>query len=709
MEGLSVAMSLIGATLITLCSGGISDWLGRRPMLIVSSMFYFVSGVLMLWSPNVYSLLCARLLDGFGIGLAVTFVPLYISEMSPPEIRGVLSTLSQFTYSSGIFLSYSFVFCMSLTESSSWRLMLGVLFAPSLIYFALTLFYLPESPRWLMSKGRVLEARQVLQRLRGTQDVSSQLTSSSSSYYDRSIICELALLVEGLEVGHETAVEEYVIGPPNEVVDEEKQSNEKEEIKVLMAEGISSMVALRLPPGNTSFLSAASLSKQTSVLSIDPVVSLFDTLHDKSDDKLGTTSNSVFATSSYNEHQQPRQHADNEGGYTSDDLRSPLISRQTTGQGNTMMTSSLSGGSSFKTTSQCDHHQSTPASIGGGWQLAWKWKEAGEGSSSSADHNNNNNNNNNNNGDLKRVYLHKDGDGDQNSHNHELVKAGALVSQSALSSCTAKLLTDDHHPALGAAAMIHPCAAAVTKGPNWKDLFEPGVKHALIVGMGIQMVQQFLGINAVLYYTPQILEQAGVQVLLADMGISSTSSSLLISAVMTLLMLPCVVIAMRLMDVSGRRYYFILCSLSLLLNTNPVLTVSLVILVMTRYIEVGSNIGKAAVSTVSVITYSCFFAMGFGPIPNILCAEIFPTRVRGVCIGICGITFWICNIMITYSLPMMLSWIGLGGVFSIFAVASLVSWGFVYLKVPETKGMPLEVITEFFSLGAKPAAAPPNS
>lgn len=66
-------------------------------------------------------------------------------------------------------------------------------------------------------------------------------------------------------------------------------------------------------------------------------------------------------------------------------------------------------------------------------------------------------------------------------------------------------------------------------------------------------LSQLLGINAVMLYTPQILEQAGVQVILSNLGISSESSSLLISAVMTMLMLPCVVIAMRLMDVSGRR------------------------------------------------------------------------------------------------------------------------------------------------------------
>lgn len=68
------------------------------------------------------------------------------------------------------------------------------------------------------------------------------------------------------------------------------------------------------------------------------------------------------------------------------------------------------------------------------------------------------------------------------------------------------------------------------------------------------MTLQFSGINGVLYYTPQILEEAGVEVLLSNMGISSESASFLISAFTTLLMLPCIGVAMRLMDVSGRRW-----------------------------------------------------------------------------------------------------------------------------------------------------------
>lgn len=122
-----------------------------------------------------------------------------------------------------------------------------------------------------------------------------------------------------------------------------------------------------------------------------------------------------------------------------------------------------------------------------------------------------------------------------------------------------------------------------------------------------------------------------------------------------------------------------------------------------------STVVHAVISTLSVVVYFCFFVMGFGPVPNILCAEIFPTRVRGLCIAICALTFWIGDIIVTYSLPVMLNSVGLAGVFGMYAVVCLISWVFVFLKVPETKGMPLEVITEFFSVGAKQASAAKNN
>ncbi|KAK8648055.1 hypothetical protein V6N13_128817 [Hibiscus sabdariffa] len=126
----------------------------------------------MIWSPNVYVLLLGRLLDGFGVGLAVTLVPVYISETAPAETRGLLNTLPQFTGSTGMFLSYCMVFGMSLMTIPNWRLMLGVLSILSLVYFALIVLFLPESPRWLVSKGRISEAEKVLQRLRGREDVA---------------------------------------------------------------------------------------------------------------------------------------------------------------------------------------------------------------------------------------------------------------------------------------------------------------------------------------------------------------------------------------------------------------------------------------------------------------------------------------------------------------------------------------------------------
>ncbi|KAJ6927829.1 monosaccharide-sensing protein 2-like [Populus alba x Populus x berolinensis] len=692
IEGLIVAMSLVGATLITMCSGPVSDLLGRRPLLIISSVLYFVSGLIMLWSPNVYVLLLARLLDGFGIGLAVTLIPVYISETAPSEIRGLLNTLPQFTGSGGMFLSYCMVFGMSLMEAPSWRLMLGVLFIPSIIYFLLTVFFLPESPRWLVSKGRMLEAKKVLQRLRGREDVAG----------------ELALLVEGLGVGADTSIEEYIIGPANDFTDDHDISADKDQIKLYGSEQGLSWVARPVSGQSTIGLASrrGSMASQNVPL-MDPLVTLFGSVHEKLPEQ-GSMRSMLFPHfgSMFNVGEnQPRNedwdvesHAregedyasDGDAGDSDDNLQSPLISRQTTSMDKDMDPPGNGSMANTRHGSLIPGNDGEPGGstgIGGGWQLAWKWSEREDQDGKE--------------GGFKRIYLHQGGapgsrrgslvslNGTDGHPDADYVQAAALVSQPAL--YPKELL--NQHPV--GPAMVHP-SETVARGPSWRDLFEPGVKHALAVGVGLQILQQFAGINGVLYYTPQILEQAGVGVLLSNLGLSSASTSLLISALTTLLMLPCIAVAMRLMDISGRR--------TLLLTTIPVLIVSLILLVLGSLVDLGSVV-NASISTVSVVLYFCFFVMGFGPVPNILCAEIFPTRVRGLCIAICALTFWICDIIVTYTLPVMLKSVGLAGVFGLYAVVCIISFVFVYLKVPETKGMPLEVISEFFAVGAKQVAA----
>ncbi|KAM4122395.1 hypothetical protein ACJW30_01G080200 [Castanea mollissima] len=656
VEGLVVAMSLIGATVITTFSGPVSDWLGRRPMLIISSVLYFISGLVMLWSPNVYVLLLARLLDGFGIGLAVTLAPVYISETAPPEIRGQLNTLPQFTGS-------------------------GV-------------FYLPESPRWLVSKGKMTQAEKVLQRLRGREDVSG----------------EMALLVEGLGLGGETSIEEYIIGPADELADGLEPTADKDTIRLYgPEEGLQWDAKPVTGQSSLGLASRQGSMVNQSVPLMDPLVTLFGSVHENLPESGSTRSmlfpnfGSMFSTAEppvktdrWDEESQHREGDDymsEAAGEDSDDnLHSPLISRQTTSLEKDMVPPTSHG-----SVLSMRHHSSlmqgtgetvSSTGIGGGWQLAWQWTER-EGEDGKKE------------GGFKRIYLHQEGGpgtrrgslvslpGGDVPAEGEYIQAAALVSQPAL--YTKELM--EQHPV--GPAMVHPAETA-SKGPIWAALLQPGVKRALFVGIGIQLLQQFSGINGVLYYTPQILEDAGVEVLLADLGLSSESASFLISAVTTLLMLPCIVLGMRLMDTAGRR--------KLLLATIPVLVVSLIILVFSQLVTI-STVVNAALSTACVVIYFCVFVTAYGPIPNILCSEIFPTRVRGLCIAICALVYWISDIIVTYSLPVLLEVAGLGGIFGIYAVVCVISWIFIYLKVPETKGMPLEVITEMFAVGASQAAA----
>ncbi|XP_024013749.1 monosaccharide-sensing protein 3 isoform X2 [Eutrema salsugineum] len=676
IEGLIVAMSLIGATLITTFSGPVSDRVGRRSMLVLSSLLYFLSSIVMFWSPNVYVLLFARLLDGFGIGLAVTLVPIYISETAPSEIRGLLNTFPQFCGSGGMFLSYCLVFAMSLQESPSWRLMLGVLSIPSIIYFVLAAFFLPESPRWLVSKGRMDEARQVLQRLRGREDVSG----------------ELALLVEGLGVGKDTSIEEYVIGPDNEESENGHELPRKDQIKLYGPEDGQSWMAK--PVKGQSSLALA--SRHGSMLQrggslVDPVVTLFGSIHEKlpsenmnvsSRSMIFPNMGSILGMMGRQDSQWDPERNNEDSSDQDESLNSPLLSPQTTEPDEcnqrTVGTMHRRQSSLFMANVG---ETATATSIGGGWQLAWKYNDKVGADGKKV------------NGGLQRMYIHEENAHNKNNNNIGISRRGSLLSFN-----TEADVHDQENGYIQAAALVSQASMipgvkgetamfpkeVKAAGPGWRELWEPGVKRALMVGVGLQILQQFAGINGVMYYTPQILEETGVSGLLKNLGISAESSSLLISALTTFLMLPCIIVSMR----------------SLMLSTIPILILSLLTLVIGSLVKLGGTT-NALMSTISVMVYLSCFVMGFGAIPNILCSEIFPTSVRGLCITICALTFWICDIIVTYTLPVMLKSLGLAGVFGIYAFVCAVAWVFVYLKVPETKGMPLEVISEFFSVGAK--------
>ncbi|GAU28097.1 hypothetical protein TSUD_223380 [Trifolium subterraneum] len=662
LEGLIVSMSFITGTVVTIFSGTISDMVGRRPMLITSSVMFILSGLVMLWAPNVIIVLLSRVIGGIAIALAVTFNPLYISEIAPPDIRGQLNTLTQFACSGGMFLAYILVFSMSLLPSPSWRVMLSIISIPSVAYFLLAVFYLPESPRWLVSKGRIHEAEKVLQRLRRVEDVS--------------------------------AIEEYVVAPASEIL--VNQEAGKDYIKLygpnegvtMIAQpvnGQGSMLSRSMLSQHGSYPSRSMLSQQGSFASQaaaslkDPIVNLFGSLHEStlldnsgSRSMLMNKSNSIFSMGGDPE-------ASPFG--TSDNLRAPLMSFQggaDRGFGSKDMLGMTSNSSLVH-----GHDVETPRNrdIGGGWQLVYKSTDDAMGGKREG---------------LQRVYLHAD-------------PSAAAVSQSPRVSFVSTSGYDlDGGDAFQAAGIVSRSVLgtsdaltmipeAAVKGPKWKALLEPGVKRALIVGIGLQILQQAAGINGFLYYAPQILEQAGVGALLSNLGLSSISASFLVNIITTFCMLPCIAIAIRLMDVAGRR--------SIMLYTIPILIVCLLLLVLKQFFQL-SSILDAAISAISVIVYESVFCMGLGVIPNIICAEIFPTSVRGICISLTSLTYWVCTLAVTLTFPYLLQILGLSGVFALFVGGCVISWIFVYLKVPETKGMPLEVIIEFFAIGAKPGTDP---
>ncbi|MDX2151587.1 MAG: sugar porter family MFS transporter [Bryobacteraceae bacterium] len=152
---------LFGCVLGASIAGWLSDRFGRRRLLMVAALLFGLSALAAALPRNLPEFVVARFAGGVAVGVASLLAPLYIAEVSPPKVRGRLVSLNQMAIVSGILLAYFVNWLLSFQGQSSWRWMFAAAAVPSLAFFV-ALFFVPESPRWLVEKGRDQEALHVL-------------------------------------------------------------------------------------------------------------------------------------------------------------------------------------------------------------------------------------------------------------------------------------------------------------------------------------------------------------------------------------------------------------------------------------------------------------------------------------------------------------------------------------------------------------------
>jgi len=168
--GWSVASLSLTATLAMMFAGPLSDKFGRRVVLKYAALLYAFSALLSALAPTFIILVIARMIAGAGVGISLILAPMYIAELSPADQRGKMVSFNQLNIVIGISVAFftnylivhlaksdaSWVETLKIREYN-WRWMLGIEFFPAVIYFFL-LFFVPQSPRWLIMKGKLDEA-----------------------------------------------------------------------------------------------------------------------------------------------------------------------------------------------------------------------------------------------------------------------------------------------------------------------------------------------------------------------------------------------------------------------------------------------------------------------------------------------------------------------------------------------------------------------
>jgi sugar porter (SP) family MFS transporter len=173
MKGWAVSSAILGAVTGPLFGMWFTERLGRRKTMMLAAFFFMVSTVGSAWAATIWDFGIWRFMGGVGIGLAMMSSPIYIAELSPPHMRGVLVNVNQLSNVIGINLAVIVGYIFSF-EGWGWRYMFMAQAVPVVLLIA-GLLFIPESPRWLASRGRTAEALDVLTKINGEAIAGNEL------------------------------------------------------------------------------------------------------------------------------------------------------------------------------------------------------------------------------------------------------------------------------------------------------------------------------------------------------------------------------------------------------------------------------------------------------------------------------------------------------------------------------------------------------
>ena len=181
--GITVSIALLGTVIGAMCSGVLGDRLGGRESLRILALFYVISALGCAFAWSWPALLFFRFIGGLGIGGSSVLGPVYIAEIAPAKWRGLLVGSFQINVVVGILVAYLSNYLIGLAGfgMNEWRWQLGVAALPALLFFIM-LFGIPPSARWLVTKNRIPEAREVLDSL-GSPDGASELEDIIASVH----------------------------------------------------------------------------------------------------------------------------------------------------------------------------------------------------------------------------------------------------------------------------------------------------------------------------------------------------------------------------------------------------------------------------------------------------------------------------------------------------------------------------------------------